>query len=169
MITTDKKLQFVELRANNLSLSSIGRELHVSRATCSKLDKELKIDIEAKKAERNTEINELYTMTRNHRINRLQAVLERLDKAIINADFSQMSTETLLKMKLRYESELSKEYPVKDDKGLLEYSYKSIFDRINDLNRKYESGEISTEQLKSGLTALDMMIKAISKNEVIWN
>lgn len=168
MTTNDIKLRFVEMRANNMSLSSIANELHISRGTCSKWVKELESDIAVKQAERKAEITDLYAMDRQHRINRLQAVLERLDKAISNADFSQMSPEALLKMKLRYESELSREYPISDSKGLLEYSYKAIIEKINDLQNKYESGEISTEQLKASLSALDMMIKGISKDGPVW-
>ena len=168
MTTNDIKLRFVEMRANNMSLSSIANELHISRGTCSRWVKELESDIALKQAERKAEITDLYAMDRQHRINRLQAVLERLDKAISNADFSQMSPEALLKMKLRYESELSREYPISDCKGLFEYSYKAIIDKINDLQSKYESGEISTEQLKASLSALDMMIKGISKDGPVW-
>lgn len=168
MTTNDIKLRFVEMRANNMSLSSIANELHISRGTCSRWVKELESDIAVKQAERKAEITDLYAMDRQHRINRLQAVLERLDKAISNADFSQMSPEALLKMKLRYESELSREYPITDSKGLFEYSYKAIIDKINDLQSKYESGEISTEQLKASMSALDMMIKGISKDGPVW-
>ena len=168
MTTNDTKLRFVEMRANNMSLSAIASKLHISRGTCSKLEKELESDIAVKQAERKAEISNLYAMDRQHRINRLQAVLERLDKAISNADFSQMSPEALLKMKLRYESELSREYPISDGKGLSEYSYKAIMDKVNDIQKKYESGEISTEQLKTSLTALDMMIKGISKDGTEW-
>ena len=168
MTTNDTKLRFVEMRANNLSLSSIANELHISRGTCSRWVKELESDIAVKQAERKAEITDLYAMDRQHRINRLQAVLQRLDKAISNADFSQMSPEALLKMKLRYESELSREYPIPDTKNLSEYSYKAIVDKINNLQGKYESGEISLEQLKASLSALDMMIKGISKDGAIW-
>ena len=168
MTTNDIKLRFIEMRANNMSLSSIANELHISRGTCSKWVKELESDIAVKQAERKAEITDLYAMDRQHRINRLQAVLERLDKAISNADFSQMSPEALLKIKLRYESELSKEYPISDSKGLFEYSNKAIIDKINDLQSKYESGEISTEQLKASLSALDMMIKGVSKDGPVW-
>lgn len=169
MTTNDTKLRFIEMRANNMSLTSIAKELHISRGTCSKWVKELKSDIAVKQAEMKAKITELYAMDRQHRLNRLQAVLERLDKAIINADFSQMSTEALLKMKLRYESELSREYPISDSKGLSEYSYKAIVEKIDNLQSKYESGEISTEQLKASLSALDMMIKGISKDGAVWN
>ena len=168
MTTNDIKLRFIEMRANNRSLASIAKELHISRGTCSKWVKELESDIAVKQAEMKAEITDLYVMDRQHRINRLQAVLERLDKAISNADFSQMSPEALLKMKLRYESELSREYPISDSKGLSEYSYKAIVDKINNLQSKYESGEISTGQLKTSLSALDLMLKGLSKDGAIW-
>lgn len=168
MITNDTKLRFIEMRANNMSLSAIAKELHISKSTCSKWVKELESETASKQALRKAEINDLYVMDRQHRINRLQAVLERLDTAINNIDFSQMSPESLLKMKLRYESELSREYPISDSKGLSEYSYKAILDKINNLQRKYESGEISVEQLKVSLSALDIMIKGISKDGAIW-
>ena len=44
----------------------------------------------------------------------------------------------------------------------------AIIEKINDLQSKYESGEISTEQLKGSLSALDMMIKGISKDGAEW-
>ena len=52
MTTNDTKLRFVEMRANNMSLSAIASKLHISRGTCSKLEKELESDIAVKQAER---------------------------------------------------------------------------------------------------------------------
>ena len=169
MISNETKLKFVELRANNISLSSIAKQLHISRATCSKLGRELESDITVKHAERKEEINDLYTMDRQHRISRLQTVLKRLDEAINNTDFSQMTPEALLKMKLRYESELSKEYPIMSSKELSDFSYESALSKINELIQKYERGELSPNQFKSGLDAVNTLIKTISKKGEIWH
>ena len=168
MITNDRKLKFIEMRANNMSLSAIAKELHISKSTCSKWMKELESETASKQALRKAEINDLYTMDRKHRITRLQLVLERLDKAISDVDFSQMTPEALLKLKLRYEAELSKEYPIKEAKRLSEYTYEEILDKINTLQCKYESGEISIEQFKSSVYASDIALKAISKEMSVW-
>lgn len=171
MITNDIKLKFIELRANNMSMATIAKELNISRGTCSKLEKELRDDITQKQADREAEIAELYTMDRQHRISRLKAILERIDEAIGDSDFSLMSPEALLKMKLRYESELSKELPISDSRrglGLSDYSYEAVLNKISDLYSDYEAGRISTEQLKSSLSTLDLMIKGISKGSTVW-
>ena len=108
-------------------------------------------------------------MDRQHRISRLQTVLKRLDEAINNTDFSQMTPEALLKMKLRYESELSKEYPIMSSKELSDFSYESALSKINELIQKYERGELSPNQFKSGLDAVNTLIKTISKKGEIWH
>lgn len=168
MNTNDTKLRFVELRANNMSLASIAKELHISKSTCSKWEKELKSEITSKQSSRKAEINDLYAMDREHKIARLQLVLERLDKAISDTDFSQMTPEALLKLKLRYEAELSKEYPIKEINEVSGYSYEKVLDKINTLHCKYESGEISIEQFKSSISSLNIALKAISKEMSIW-
>lgn len=46
MKDTEKKLEYVRLRASGKSYSFIAKELGISKSTCSSWEKELKTDIE---------------------------------------------------------------------------------------------------------------------------
>ena len=83
MKSTDLKYRFIELRATNMSLSAIANELHISRSTCTKWDKDLKEQVnEQKSAQKETLVN-LYEMDRQHRIDRLCHVLQRKRKIAV--------------------------------------------------------------------------------------
>ena len=171
MKSTDLKFRFVELRATNMSLSAIANELHISRSTCTKWDKDLKEQVNEQKAVKKETLVNLYEMDRQHRIDRLCHVLQRLDAVIDNMDLSMMSPDNLLKMKLRYEAELAKEllipHPVTD--VISSMNDEAALKRLTQLLAQYESGKMSKEQMKVCLSALDMIWKIVQDKNKAWS
>ena len=170
MKSTDLKYRFIELRATNMSLSAIANELHISRSTCTKWDKDLKEQVnEQKSAQKETLVN-LYEMDRQHRIDRLCHVLQRLDAVIDKMDLSMMSPDNLLKMKLRYEAELAKELPIPHSVPdmISNMNDEAVLNRLAELLIQYESGKISKDQMKACLNTLDMIRKIVQDKNKAW-
>lgn len=71
MKTTEKKLEYVKLRASGKSFSTIASELSISKSTCSNWEKELKSQIESLKQEGLEELYTSYKMTKEARIEKL--------------------------------------------------------------------------------------------------
>ena len=79
MKDTEKKLEYVRLRASGKSYSFIAKELGISKSTCSSWEKELKTDIETLRQDSLQELYTSYNMTREARITKLGKALESID------------------------------------------------------------------------------------------
>ena len=108
--TKDTKLQFIELRAEGLSYAKIAERLHVAKSTLQDWERELNADIAERREEREQEMYSLYGMTREARIKRVGDTLTRINAALDEKDFSEMSADRLLTMKLQYERALREDY-----------------------------------------------------------
>lgn len=105
----NKRLEFVELRAQGLGLQKISDKIGISHTTCKRWERELTEQINARKSELSSEIVEVYEVTREARIKRLSDTLKKLYTNLGNADFSNMPPDKLLKYTLAYEQQLKAE------------------------------------------------------------
>lgn len=168
MKTTDKKLEYVKLRANGKSFSTIASELSISKSTCSNWEKELKSQIESLKQEGLEELYTSYKMTKEARIEKLGSIIASLDTAIASKDLAEVPADKLLELKLKYERELKGEYtePL-EDAG--EDTIKGLLEQYNQLYTKSQSGNYSPAQIKAQLSILDAKRTAINAIEAdIW-
>lgn len=110
MKTTEKKLAFIEARANGKSYNTIAKELGISKSTCTSWSRELEKEIADLKAERLEELYEAYSMTKEARIKHLGATLQTIDSALAEKDLSEIPAEKLLELSLKYRKELKEEY-----------------------------------------------------------
>lgn len=168
MESYNKKLMFVTLRANNLSLTKIADELGVSRRTCSKWDKEFSQQILEEQKKRQEECKELYFIQRKARIKRLSDTLKRIDNELCDKDFSEIPTENLLKLKLKYESELAKENFTRSEISIDGGDTDRIKKAISDIHKKIADGSISGEQAKLQLETIRTMIQANKQTVEEW-
>lgn len=160
MKSYDKKLTFIALRADNLSLAKIADQLGVSRHTCSKWNREYHQEISEEQDKRHEECKELYFIQCKARIKRLSDTLKRIDSELCNKDFSQISPENLLRLKLKYESELAKENATISDISIADGSPDKITQAISEIHRMIVDGTISEEQAKLRLETIRTMIHA---------
>ena len=89
-----------------MSYGRIASELGISKTTCGNWERELSDQVVQRRAERLEELYEAYGVGREHLIKKLGSVIERIDAALAEKDFSELSTAQLLKLRLDYEDKL---------------------------------------------------------------
>lgn len=102
-------MQYVQLRAEGKSYEQIARELNISKSTCTEWERALAAQIDEVKRAKLNELIEAYGMTKEARIKNLGDTLEKIDKALQAADFSQVDIDKLLTLKLKYAEQLKAE------------------------------------------------------------
>lgn len=112
------KQKFIQLRAEGLSYAKISKQLHISKSTCSSWENKFADEIATLKNDRLQELYDEYGMEKEARIKALGKVLNKIDDAIDDADFSAMTPAQLLDARLKYQKALSNEYvPTTDSIG----------------------------------------------------
>jgi len=162
MKPNEKKMEFIRLRAEGKSYRAIEAEIGVSRSTCSEWERELSAEIARLRQESLDELYSNYGMAREARIRRLGDTLQRIDTALAAVDFSKLSPERLLDLKLKYTAALREEYTPTthaDATG----AAKDTLTAIQDLYRRTASGETTTEQAKTELNILDHMVDGYNR------
>ena len=109
MLSQEQREHFIELRAAGLSFDKIAAELGVSKTTLLKLNKELAGEIERLKFINFEALAEKYKMLKTARIEALGDLLKRVDSALEAADFSKLSPERLVLLKLKLSENLRAE------------------------------------------------------------
>ena len=104
------KQKFIQLRAEGLSYAKISEQLHLSKATCSSWENKFAEEIATLKKDHLQELYDEYAMAKEARIKALGKVLNKIDDAIDDADFSAMTPAQLLDARLKYQKALSNEY-----------------------------------------------------------
>ena len=169
METFEKKLKFIELRANNYSYDRLAKELHISKRTCINWNKELSNEINTEKNKYIDESKAKYSLMRESRVKRLTDVLEKIDKELLEKDFSTVSTENLLKFKLRYETELAKENVSSCSiKRIQKGTVDEIKSLISSIFQELQEGSLSEKQVKIQLETLKTMLQALKQDNLNW-
>ena len=106
----EQKSQFVQLRAKGHSLAKIAKDLHISKGTLSNWSHELKDQIASIRAIELEALQEEYFLLKQGRIKFLGDQLKAIQKEIGSRDLSQVNTEKLLDLQLKYFNELKPEY-----------------------------------------------------------
>ncbi len=117
METPDIKQQFIELRAKGYSFDKIASKLGKAKQTLINWSKDLQDEIANQKA---LELEEIYTKYKLHKENRIETfgeMLSKIKEELTNRDLSDIPTDKLLDIFLKYEKQLKEED--------LELSYKS--------------------------------------------
>ncbi len=168
MTPTEKKKEFIRLRAEGHSFASITEKLHISKGTCSKWEKELEAQVAQLKQEELNTLYEEYGMKKQARIKNLGKTLNKVEDALEKADFSQVPPEKLLDMKLKYSEALQKEYTGTQPAYKLQEGInpKAIVDALGDLLNRVRAGEVSKEQADKESAILGNLLKAYDTVEV---
>lgn len=167
MKPAELKREYVRLRAEGKSYSVIAEQLHISKGTCTKWEKELKAQIDELKRAELAELCESYGMTKEARIRRLGDTLEKIEDAIAKADFATVDPAKLLDFKLKYTEALKGEYVgTKPAIELDSVDGKSIVAALGDLLNRVRAGEVTTEQAQKESGILAQLLKAYDTVEV---
>lgn len=150
------KQKFIQLRAEGLSYAKISEQLHISKSTCSSWDDQLAEKIVDLKKDRLQELYEEYGMQKEARIKSLGKVLNKIDQAIDDADFSAMTPAQLLDARLKYQKALSNEYvPTTDSTGTI--TMDELQSRLLSLADQAKNNDLNAQSAKE-LQALTLVI-----------
>ena len=162
------KKEYVRLRAEGKSYSVIAEQLHISKSTCTKWERELSAQINELKRAEFQELFESYGMTKEARIKKLGDTLEKIEDAIAKADFSTVDPAKLLDFKLKYTEALKGEYI--GTKPAVELganiNAQDIVTALGDLLNRVRSGEVTDEQASRESAVLANLLKAYDTVEV---
>lgn len=168
MEAQDKKTEYIKLRAEGRSYSYIAEQLHISKSTCTKWNKELNAQIAELKQEQLNELYTTYHMYKEARIKTLGDILENIDTALAEADLSQIAPEKLLDFKLKYTEALKEEYigteaPYKFSEKL---KPEEIVTALGDLLERIRAGEVTAEQAQRESGVITNLLRAYDTVEI---
>lgn len=168
MKPNDQKNEFIRLRAEGKSYTAIGKELNISKATCTAWERELKAEIAEKKKDQLEEMYQAYYMTREARITKLGQALESIEDALSKADLTQVSPEKLLDYKLKYMEALKQEFidttpaiPLDDT-----FNPRDIIVVLADLLKRIRNREINLDQASRETMVITNILKAYETVEL---
>lgn len=168
MKPTEKKKEFIRLRAEGYSFNSITEKLHISKGTCSKWEKELEEQVAQLKQDELNMLYEEYGMKKEARIKNLGKTLSKVENALDKVDFTEVAPEKLLDFKLKYTEALQKEYTGTQPAYKLSEGIKAndIVEALGDLLNRVRVGEVSKEQADKESAVLGNLLKAYDTVEV---
>ncbi len=97
--------KFVELRAEGQSYEAIAASVGVSRQTLQNWCKDLKVEIANAKAFRLDSVKAKYQLLQVHRVEQFSKVLINIREELSRRDLSEVSTERLLDLFLKFNKE----------------------------------------------------------------
>jgi ABC-type phosphate transport system auxiliary subunit len=104
------KAAFIEARAKGLSYTTIAADLRVSKSTLANWSQELEAEIASLKAMELEALYEQFYLLKEGRLRLLGEQLERIKVEAISRDLSEVSTDKLLDLLLKYHAELRDEF-----------------------------------------------------------
>ena len=163
-----QKAEFIRLRAEGKSYSSIAEELHISKSTCTAWERELRGAIAVLKQEQLEELYNAFFMTKEARIKRLGKTLDSINEALDSADLSQMPPEKLLEYKLKYMEALKSEYTGSTAPYQLSDKLEpsKIVIALGDLLDRVRTGDVTPEQATKESAVLANFLKAFETVEI---
>jgi transcriptional regulator with XRE-family HTH domain len=162
------KLELVELRARGWSYRKIARQLQISKSTAAAWSKDLDEEIATLKAIELEALYETYYLLKEGRIRLLGAILRKLKREISHRDFSDVSTDKLLELLLKYQDALQEEYVEPQphfaselpDKAGTKLDAEAIAEELASLLQRHKAGLIGSKAAKEELALLVAMLKA---------
>jgi len=164
----EQKRQFVVLRAKGYSYARIARELGVSKGTLTAWNTELEAEIAKVRAMELEALQEEFFLLKEGRIRLIGEQLKAIQAEIGRRDLSQVNTDKLLELQLRYFGELKGEYVETGQRTKTEPKLNSseIAEELQGVLARFRAGEIDEPQAKLEQAVLQSMLKAIEQTEL---
>ena len=109
METTELKERFIELRAKGWSFDKIAKETGKAKQTLIDWSKELQDEIANRKALELEALYESYYLMRENRLQTFGAMLTKIKEEVERRDLSDVPTDKLLELLLKYNSQVKEE------------------------------------------------------------
>lgn len=110
METMGVKEQFIELRAKGWSFDKIAKELGKAKQTLIDWSKELQEAIANRKAIELEALYETYYLQKENRLQSFGAILSKIKEEVERRDLSDVPTDKLLELFLKYNTQVKEEY-----------------------------------------------------------
>jgi len=169
--------EFIELRAKGWSYRRIARKLRVSKSTLANWSQELEEEIASLKAMELEGLFEQYFLLKEGRIKLLGGLLKKLQKEALSRDLSQVATDKLLDLLLKYQEALQAEYTeprplssreigeLKARSGT-KLDSQAIAAELDILLQRYKAGLLDIGQARQELSLLLAVLKAEEQAEI---
>lgn len=157
--TVKKQERFITLRAGGDSYRTIAKKLRVSRGLLTKWEGELSEHISEAKRDRLETVYKEFGMLKESRIRSLGERLKRIEAELDKRDLSDVPSDKLLDLSLKYRATLREEYSpliLRRQSSLEE----SISETVEILTSRVISGELEPNALKTETSSLLTLIKA---------
>lgn len=105
----EEKERFIELRAKGWSFDKIAKEIGKAKQTLINWSKELQDEIANRKALELEALYEKYYLLKEYRIETFGAMLTKIKKEVESRDLSDVPTDKLLDLFLKYDSQIKEE------------------------------------------------------------
>jgi transcriptional regulator with XRE-family HTH domain len=173
----EQKQLFVELRAKGWSLRRCAEAIGVSKSTLATWCHELEAEIASLKAIELEALYEQFHLSKEARIQTLGAQVAALRQELDSRDMSEVSTEKLLELLLKWQQALSEEYveprPLSSqqvkrlqDRTGAELDSQKISEELDETLQRYKAGLIEVEQARQELALLLAMLKAREQTDL---
>jgi restriction endonuclease Mrr len=134
----DTKQRFIELRAKSWSFDKIAKELGKAKQTLIDWSKELQDEIANLKAMELEALYESYYLLKENRLQTFGAMLTKIKEEALKRDLSDVPTDKLLDLLLKYENQIRDE--------VIEPIYKTSEEMLEDRMDKELLEELTTLQ-----------------------
>jgi len=138
MEAIETKEKFIELRAKGCSFDKIAKEIGKAKQTLIDWSKELQDEIANRKALELEALYETYYLQRESRLQTFGAMLTKIKEEVENRDLSDVPTDKLLELLLKYNSQVKEE--------IVEPIYKSSQELIEERQDRELLKELTTLQ-----------------------
>ena len=109
METTELREKFIQLRAKGWSFDKIAKETGKAKQTLIDWSKELQDEIGTRKAIELEALYESYYLMRESRLQTFGAMITKIKKEVESRDLSDVPTDKLLELLLKYNSQVKEE------------------------------------------------------------
>ena len=164
----EQKSRFIHLRAKEYSYARIAKELKVSTSTLTNWNQELQEEVSQARAMELEALQEEYFVLKEGRIKLLGNQLKAIQKEINSRDISNVRTEKLMDLQLRYFGEIKAEYVVTGvrNKTGIKLDSNEIAKQLQAVLERYKAGEIDESQAKLEQAVLQSILRAIEQTEL---
>lgn len=138
MATIETKERFIELRAKGWSFERIAKKIGKAKQTLIDWSKELQDEIANRKALELEALYESYSLMRESRLQTFGAMLTKIKEEVERRDLSDVPTDKLLELLLKYNSQVKEE--------IVEPIYKSSQELIEERQDRELLEELTTLQ-----------------------
>ena len=165
------KQDFINLRAKGHSIRAIASELNLSPQTVLNWEGDFNEEISRLKAVELESLYEQFHLTKKHRLKEISAQLQLIQKELSTRKLTDISTDRLLDLNLRYLERAEKEYIepkflLKDNRAVTKLDSQGISFELYLLLLRFRAGVIDSAEAGRENTILQGMLKAEEQGEI---